>query len=492
VGVTGISISGLDAGNYHLVNATATTTADITARGLTVSAHGVNKTYDGTTAATVTLSDDRVSGDTLTDNYTSASFGDKNVGAAKPVGVSGISISGSDAGNYHQLNTTATATADIAARGLTVSAHGINKTYDGTAAATVTLSDNGVPGDAVSDSYTTALFADKNVAIGKNVTVSGISISGADAGNYKLMSTTASTTANITARGLTVSAHGVNKVYDGATTATVTLTDDRVAGDSVSDSYAIASFADKHVGIAKPVSVNGIAISGTDAGNYILSNTTATTTASITARPVAVSADNKTKFLGAADPPLTFTVTSGSLAAGDSWTGTLVRDAGEAIGSYAIRQGTLNVNDGNAGQDYTIAFTVGALYVVYVTSGTCNGDAGHAVLQPVNGDGTSVFKQGSTVPVKFRVCDVNGNSIGPNPDGSSIVKSFALTNTTSGAGVTNEQPVSTTPDTAFRWDATNKQWIFNLSTKNLVSAYTYTYTITLQDGSTICFKFGLK
>jgi len=40
----------------------------------------VNKVYDGTTGASVTLSDDRIAGDLLTDSYTSASFTDKNVG----------------------------------------------------------------------------------------------------------------------------------------------------------------------------------------------------------------------------------------------------------------------------------------------------------------------------------------------------------------------------------------------------------------------------
>ena len=70
----GISISGADAGNYSLVNTTASTTANITARGLTVTAHGVDKQYDGTTAATVTLSTDKISGDTVTASYTTAHF----------------------------------------------------------------------------------------------------------------------------------------------------------------------------------------------------------------------------------------------------------------------------------------------------------------------------------------------------------------------------------------------------------------------------------
>ncbi len=45
--------------------------------------------------------------------------------------------------------------------------------------------------------------------------MSGISISGADAGNYNLTNTTDTTAANITRKDLTVEAHGVNKEYDG-------------------------------------------------------------------------------------------------------------------------------------------------------------------------------------------------------------------------------------------------------------------------------------
>src|SRR5206468_8632398 len=152
---------------------------------------------------------------------------DKNVGTAKTVSVSGISISGTDAPNY-TFNATATTTADITPRGLTVSAHGINKVYDGTTAATVTLSDNRVAGDVFSTSYAAASFADKNVGTGKAVAVSGISISGTDAANYTF-NITATTTADVTARPLTASAHGISKVYDGTTTATVPISAIRVA-----------------------------------------------------------------------------------------------------------------------------------------------------------------------------------------------------------------------------------------------------------------------
>jgi hypothetical protein len=286
VSVSGISITGTDAGNYTFNN-TASTTANITARALTVSATGINKVYDGNTKDTVTLSDNRVSGDVFTDSYTTASFADKNVGNGKTVSVSGISITGTDAGNY-TFNNTASTTANITARALTVTATGINKVYDANTKDTVTLSDNRVSGDVFTDSYTTASFADKNVANGKTVSVSGISITGTDAGNYTF-NNTASTTANITARALTVTATGINKVYDGNTKDTVTLSDNRISGDVFSDSYTSATFNDKNVGTAKPVSVTGISIIGTDAGNYT-ANTSAATTANITAKALTITA----------------------------------------------------------------------------------------------------------------------------------------------------------------------------------------------------------
>ena len=151
-----------------------------------MSATGVNKVYDGTTTATVTLADNRVSGDVLSRTATPAPRStDKNVGTGKTVSVSGISISGTDAGNY-TVNTTASTTADITAKALTVSATGVNKVYDGTTTATVPCPTTGWPATCFTDSYTSATFANKNVGTGKTVTVSGISISGTDAGQLHL------------------------------------------------------------------------------------------------------------------------------------------------------------------------------------------------------------------------------------------------------------------------------------------------------------------
>ena len=81
---------------------------------VTVTATGVNKDFDGTTNATVTLSDNRIPGDnSINDSYTSASFVSSGAGAGITVNVNGIGISGPGTGNYALLNTTATTTATI-------------------------------------------------------------------------------------------------------------------------------------------------------------------------------------------------------------------------------------------------------------------------------------------------------------------------------------------------------------------------------------------
>ena len=88
----------------------------------------------------------------------------------------------------------------------------------------------------------------------------------------------------------TVAATGGNKIYDGTTTAMVTLADHQVFGGAVADSYTRASFGWQNVGHGQPVSVSGNSISGPAAGNYnfqnLLHNITASTSASLPALAV--------------------------------------------------------------------------------------------------------------------------------------------------------------------------------------------------------------
>jgi len=205
-------------------------------------------------------------------------------------------------------------------------------------------------------------------------------------------------------------------------------------------------------------------------------------------RPATWTTNSASKTLGALDP-VPLTTGFGDFLAADGVSATYSRAAGETVAGnpYHITAtpsatGLLtNYAITNAGASFTIG---------YATTGMCFGSLGHQVLQPLNTDGSSVVKKGSTVPVKFRVCDVNGNSVGT----PGVVTSFQLVQVINGLATTliNEDPVSTTPDAEFRWSATDKQWIFNLNTKNLTNGKTYVYKITLNDGSSIDFQFGTK
>src|SRR5207247_1248375 len=319
-----------------------------------------NKTYDGTTAATIaTRSLSGVLGsDAVSLSGGTATFASKTVGTAKTVTATGLSLSGADLANYQLASTTATTTADITARALVVSVTGVNKAYDGTSTATVTLSDNRVAGDTLSTSYTSASFANKNAGTAKIVTVSGITISDTDAANYTA-NTTTTTTANITAKALSVTGITANdKVYSGTTAATLNAGGATLvgvlSGDTVTPNTGstTGAFADKNVGTGKTVSVSGLALSGADAANY--SVTQPTTTANITKATLTVIADNKTRTASASNPPLTATYTNfvgGETLATSGVTGSpaLNTTTTNVVGTYpiTISAGTLSANNYN-------------------------------------------------------------------------------------------------------------------------------------------------
>src|SRR5690606_34242370 len=81
----------------------------------------------------------------------------------------------------------------------------------------------------------------------------------------------------------------------------------------------------------------------------------------VTPRAVTVTADDRSKVSGTADPELTYTAAP-ALVGSDAFTGGLARDAGEGPGDYAITQGTLA-----AGSNYTVTFVGGTLTITPAT-----------------------------------------------------------------------------------------------------------------------------
>ncbi|MBI2318106.1 MAG: hypothetical protein HYU75_14210, partial [Betaproteobacteria bacterium] len=294
------TLSGAAAGNYALTSTTATASADITPAPVTASVTAANKVYNGTATASTTCSLSGVTGsDSVSCSAASSSFANALVGNAKTVTATGITLSGAAATNYSLTSATTTTSANITPAPVFASVTAANKVYNGTATATITgCSLSGVIGsDGVTCSAGPAGFADGNVGNAKTATATGITLSGAAAANYALTSTTATTSANITPAPVTASVTAANKVYDGTTAATiVTCSLAGVVGtDDVACSSASGSFADGNVGNAKTAAATGITLSGTAAGNYLLTSTTATASANITAASVtaAVTAANK-------------------------------------------------------------------------------------------------------------------------------------------------------------------------------------------------------
>jgi hypothetical protein len=204
---SGSVIDGNGGNNYNITFFTAST-GSIGTRSITVTAATNTKPYDQTTsaAASPTITTGSLQG-TDTAGFSEA-YSDKIVATGKTLTPAG-SVNDGNSGNNYAVTFVPVTTGVINAIALTVSATGVDKPYDGTTNATVTLSDNRLSGDVFSDSYTTASFADPNVGSNKTVNVSGIAITGTDATNYTA-NTTASTTANITLGSLTISAD--NKV----------------------------------------------------------------------------------------------------------------------------------------------------------------------------------------------------------------------------------------------------------------------------------------
>jgi filamentous hemagglutinin family protein len=273
ISVSGIMVTGADAGNYSW-NTSAVTTADIAKAALSISTVGVNKTYDGTNAANVTFTDDRVGSDLLVINAGSKAFSDKNAGSGKTITVSGITVTGVDADNY-TWNTSDSTSADIAKAALSVTATGVNQTYNGSTAADATLTDNRFGSDDLMVTAGAKVFTDKNAGTGKTINVGAIDVTGADAINYT-WNTTAVTSADIAKAALNVTATGGNKTYDGTANADVTFSDDRIGSDTLVVNASSKGFDNKNAGTGKGITVAGITVTGADAGNYSWNLSTST------------------------------------------------------------------------------------------------------------------------------------------------------------------------------------------------------------------------
>ncbi len=169
---------------------------------------------------------------------------------------------------------------------------------------------------------------------------------------------------NITAKDLTASYTGNNKVYDATTTATVTgSSGDIIGGDTVTFSQT-ASFIDKNVGTGKTINISGITLGGIDAGNYSLLNTTAATTADITKAALTVTANDDNKIYSGVPYSGGNGVTYTGFAGGETQAvlGGTLQYSGTSQG--AINVGAYGIDPfGLTSGNYAISFASGVLTI---------------------------------------------------------------------------------------------------------------------------------
>ena len=331
--------------------------ANLTITGIT----GDNKVYDGTTDATasgtpvlsgVVSDDDVVLGGTPVFTFASA-----ELGTDIQITTTGFIITGADSGNYTLIQPTLSG--DITAKELTITGiTGGDKVYDDTTAAiasgTATLLGVEAGDDVILGGSPVFTFASANVGTGITINTSGYTISGTDSGNYTLTQPTLS--GDITAKELTITGiTGGDKVYDDTTAATATGTatlsgiigaDDVILGGS-----PVFIFASANVGTGITINTSGYTISGTDSGNYTL--TQPTLSGDITAAPLIVTASDQTKVYGSTDPTLTYSITGfqGTDTEADLDTAVSIsRAVGEDVGTYTITPSAA------ADSNYTVSF----------------------------------------------------------------------------------------------------------------------------------------
>ena len=325
----------------------------ITKAPLTISAATDSRRYNGSTSSSgvPTLTAGQVfSGDTL--SGLSQMFDSKNVLGTNQstLKVSGdYTLSdGNNGNNYAVSLATASGTItplDLPVTGLVAN----NKVYDATIVAPLggSAAVRPLSGDEVSVGGTAVgAFSDKNVGVDKEVTVTGVTISGADSGNYNLLQQSGLKAdifkANLAVSGLDAN----NKAYDATIVAPLggSAAVRPLSGDEVSvGGTAVGAFAEKNVGSGNAVTVSGVTIAGRDAGNYNLLQQTGLA-ATISKRDLVVTglfANNKV-YDATTVAPL------GGSAAVSPLSGDVVTLGGTAAGAFS---------DKNVGMDKAVTVT---------------------------------------------------------------------------------------------------------------------------------------
>lgn len=374
VNLTGVSLTGARSSNYTIASTlTNGAIGVITQASLTFSGPtAVSRVYDGTRIAQIDNSAPIVwsglfAGDvvSLGNISTTGLFDTKNAGVNKPVTVSGYTVTGADAGNYALVQPAGlTATITPLAGALAVTS--VVKTYDGSTALPTASSGYTLSGVLAGDTVTVASatgagFSSQNAATGLNVSISSITLGGADGGNYVAPSppATPNTIGTINPRSLTASVTGnPTKTYDASTTATLTSADYTVSGWVVGEGATVTKTAGTYnsANVGTPATGRSVTVSlasgdFTPGGGTLLSNYVLPTSATggATINPASLTVSGVTSSDKTYDGTTTAAVNTGGA--------TLVGVVGADVGQVSLATGaaTGTFSSANVGS-WTVTF----------------------------------------------------------------------------------------------------------------------------------------
>jgi hypothetical protein len=265
-------------------------------------------------------------------------------------------LDGADSANYFAPQNDTITDGEIVPKQLTITGTTFitRKVYDGTDTVLSVVAGSLIGVVSPDDVRVSAdgRYDDRNVGFGKTITVK-YALSGSDTGNY-IVPTDSLTTIGIIARQLTITgtAFSTSKVYDGTDTVLSVAMGVLIGVISPDDVTATISarYDDKNIGVGKTITIR-YGLVGADTNNYFAPVDSITFFGEITAKAITVTVDSgQGKIYGDADPPLTYAVIP-PLVTADTFTGSLIRVAGENIGNYPIYQNTLD-----AGSNYNLTF----------------------------------------------------------------------------------------------------------------------------------------
>lgn len=198
--------------------------------------------------------------------------------------------------------------------------------------------------------------------------------------------TAASDTKAYTIRQREVVVSGITakgKVYDGTVDAELDYSKAVFAGAVKGDSLTVSAegtFADSNVAKGKTVTITKPVLGGGSAGDYILADDgqQTSTTADISPKEITVTAGNKNKIAGKADPVLTYTAKG--LVGKDTLSGIIVRrKAGEKAGIYPITVSQASGSNPN----YRITFRKGIFTIEQADQSKLSGKAVYRLKLPI-------------------------------------------------------------------------------------------------------------